>query len=95
MNSLALDPTQKREIVWKINTNPAMDKKKKKTSKNTTSTAVKEPVHVKELIEKTFHRLSAQLLDKVNQLEQELAQMKAENDELKSKLNLNLETTSL
>ncbi|MEO1653961.1 MAG: hypothetical protein AAFU64_10475 [Bacteroidota bacterium] len=76
MNSINVDNTQ-REFVWKINTaNPV---KEKSTSS--------EPRRVKDIVEKTFKKLSAQLLDRVNKLEGELSQLKAENAELKSKLN--------
>lgn len=71
----------KREVVWQINSNL-----KKETTTRSKSKSSKEPVLVKTLIEKTFNKLSAQLLERLGALEQELKTLQAENAELKNKL---------
>ncbi|NJO00284.1 MAG: hypothetical protein HC880_00205 [Bacteroidia bacterium] len=69
-----------RELVWHINSNlngrPAATKPKPK-----------EPGLVKTLIEKTFQKLSTQLLERMSNLEQELRNLQTENAELKNRLN--------
>lgn len=82
--------TLPREIVWKVNSKPLNNIESPRTEPK----KVKNPVRVKELIEKTFQRLSVQLVERVNNLESELDKLKAENAELKSKLSLQLNQAS-
>lgn len=79
MNKVATS-TISREIVWEVNTN--IKETQSKMKKNS-----KEPVLVKTLIEKTFQRLSTQLLDRLTNLEVELRDLQAENAKLKDKLS--------
>lgn len=76
-------PDTKREVVWQINSNLP---KKEDTRSRKASKTNKEPVLVKTLIEKTFQKLSGQLLERLGSLEQELKALQAENAELKNKL---------
>ena len=89
MNTLSTESTP-REIVWKVNSQGQTNKIKSTESKKTS----KKPVQVKDLIERTFKRLSMQLIERVSSLESELDQLKAENAELKSKLSVQLNKAS-
>ncbi|NJO00264.1 MAG: hypothetical protein HC880_00105 [Bacteroidia bacterium] len=70
----------KHEVVWEMS---PYTKKLKADSQKPVS---KQPTPVKALIEKTFKLLSAQLLNRMNHLEEELRNLQAENAELKNKL---------
>lgn len=88
MNTLSTESTP-REIVWKVNSQGQTNKVKAANTKKS-----KNPVQVKELIERTFKKLSMQLIERVSSLESELDQLKAENAELKNKLNVQLNKAS-
>jgi hypothetical protein len=77
MNTPSLE--NKREFVWTIHTKPLQKPQ---------IDYIKEPVLVKALIDKTFKKLSAQLLQRMSQLEEELQKLKNENDALKQRLSM-------
>lgn len=88
MNTLSSESLP-REIVWKVNSKSSLSNETNDGIKKT-----KNPVRIKELIEKTFQRLSVQLVERVNNLESELDKLKAENAELKNKLIMQLNKAS-
>lgn len=71
---------ENKEIIWTINKSVVQNQAK--AVKN----GSKEPVLIKELIDKAFQKLSVQMIEKISQLEAELSQLKNENIELKSRL---------
>lgn len=75
MNNLTIN-TETQEFVWKINTKPTQ-----KTEKQS-----KQPVIIKNLIEKALDRLAFKLIQRINNLEEELAKIKQENTSLKQNL---------
>ena len=77
MNNLAVNNTS-REVVWTINPNRIIEKEKREEKK--------EPILVKQLIEKTFQNISTKLMDRIACLEDELTLLKRENELLRRNL---------
>lgn len=70
--------SSEREFVWKINSNLIQKKTEKREAK--------EPVLIKELVEKTFQKLSLQLLERMQALEIQVQNLYQENKQLKETL---------
>lgn len=75
MNNLTIN-TETQEFVWKINTKSTQKAEKQN----------KQPVIIKNLIEKALDRLAFKLIQRINNLEEELAKIKQENTNLKQNL---------
>lgn len=73
-----------REIVWQINS--SYPKAKPKNKKNNSNKEKAEPSLMKTLIEKTFSKISLELLDRLAKIEAEMEKLRKENTELKNKV---------
>lgn len=84
MNNLTSHTLSEREFVWQINSPFSSKENTAPRPKKT----VKEPVLIKELVAKSFQRLSMQLLERMTKMETELSHLQKENQQLQERLTV-------